>query len=144
MDAAFVQNLAAIGVKLTVEAKPMAELLEIYYSDARDCDMIYLASNFDYVFEPSNAFSVEDAAKGESNRTGIADAKLYELAADMRMTEPGDVLSYCQKWIAFQEYYSEVLPAIPVYSNVYFDFYTPNLQEYYVGSSASWAQGAVS
>ena len=58
----------------------------------------------------------------------------------MRMTEPGDVLSYCQKWIAFQEYYSEVLPAIPVYSNVYFDFYTPNLQEYYVGSSASWAQ----
>lgn len=141
---AFVANLAEIGVALKIEAVPFSDLLKIYYRQtARECDMIYLASNFDYVFEPSNAFSVEDAAKGESNRTGIADAKLYELAADMRMTEPGDVLSYCQKWIAFQEYYSEVLPAIPVYSNVYFDFYTPNLQEYYVGSSASWAQAIV-
>ena len=63
------------------------------------------------------------------NRTGIRDKKLAQLAVDMRKTEPGDVLSYCRKWVAFQERWTEVLPAIPVYSNVYFDFYTTRLEE---------------
>lgn len=143
MDA-FIANLAEIGVALKAEAVPFNDLLKIYYRQTeRDCDMIYLATNFAYVFEPSSTFSVEDAYQGENNRTGIVDEKLYELAVDMRKTEPGDVLSYCQKWVAFQEYYSEVLPTMPVYSNVYFDFYIPNLQEYYVGANVSWAQAIV-
>ena len=141
---AFVANLAEIGIVLKAEAVPFNDLLKAYYRQTeRDCDMIYLATNFNYVFEPSSTFSIEDAYQGENNRTGIVDKKLYELAVDMRKTEPGDVLSYCQKWVAFQEYYSEVLPTVPVYSNVYFDFYTPNLQEYYVGANASWAQAIV-
>lgn len=143
MDA-FIANLAEVGIKLTVEALPFTDLLEIYYRQVeRECDVIYLATNFAYVFEPSSTFSVEDAYQGENNRTGIVDEKLYELAVDMRKTEPGDVLTYCQKWVAFQEYYSEVLPTMPVYSNVYFDFYSPNLQEYYVGANVSWAQAVV-
>ena len=32
-----------------------------------------------------------------------------------------------------------VLPMIPVYSNVYFDFYTAHLQNYDVTESISWA-----
>lgn len=141
---AFIGNLAEIGVGLKAEAVPFNELLKVYYRQTeRECDMMYLASNFAYVFDPSVTFSVEDAYQGENNRTGIVDEKLYELAEDMRKTEPGDVLTYCQKWVAFQEYYSEVLPTVPVYSNVYFDFYTPNLQEYYVGANVSWAQAIV-
>lgn len=140
----FIANLAEIGIVLKAEAVPFNELLEIYYRQTeRDCDMIYLATNFAYVFEPSSTFSVEDAYQGANNRTGIVDEKLYELAVDMRKTEPGDVLTYCQKWVAFQEYYTEVLPTMPVYSNVYFDFYSPNLQEYYVSANVSWAQAIV-
>ena len=61
----------------------------------------------------------------------------------MRKTEPGDVLSYCQKWVAFQERWTEVLPAIPVYSNVYFDFYTTRLQNYRVTENQTWTQAIV-
>lgn len=77
------------------------------------------------------------------NRTGIRDKKLSQLAVDMRKTEPGDVLSYCQKWVAFQERWTEVLPAIPVYSNVYFDFYTTCLQNYRVTENQTWTQAIV-
>ena len=77
------------------------------------------------------------------NRTGIRDKKLAQLAVDMRKTEPGDVLSYCQKWVAFQEHWTEVLPAIPVYSNVYFDFYTTRLQNYRVTENQTWTQAIV-
>lgn len=140
----FAQNLAAIGVKLTVEAKPFDELLRVYYrQQERDCDMIYLATNFANVFEPSATFSPDDAYQGTDNRTGIADETLYQLAVAMRQTEAGQVPEYCQKWVAFQERWTEVLPAIPVYSNVYFDFYTPTLHNYNAGASVSWAQAIV-
>lgn len=110
-----------------------AKLLDIYYRRVeRDCDMIYLATNFGTVFDPSMTYSTDAAYVKTVNRTGIRDKKLYQLAVDMRKTEPGDVLSYCQKWVAFQERWTEVLPAIPVYSNMYFDFYTTRLQNYRV------------
>ena len=144
LETALADNLAQVGVALTVEAVPMPELLERYYRTAeRDCDMIYLATNFSYVFEPSNAVNPDDAYQGAFNRTGIADEALYDLAVDMARTEPGDVLSYCQKWVAFQERWAEVLPAIPVYSNTYYDFYTSALQGYDIGANVTWSQAIV-
>ena len=144
LESALVENLASVGVKLELEATPFDALLRLYYrQDARACDMIYLASNFASVFEPSATFNPADAESGVNNTTGIADEALYALAVDMRQTEPGDVLSYCQKWVAFQEAWAELLPIIPVYSNVYFDFYTPTLHNYNVGASTSWAEAIV-
>ncbi len=144
LDATLIANLAQVGIKLTVEAKPTVELLDIYYRNvARECDMIYLASNFETVFEPSAVFNPDEAYVGSTNRTGITDPELYNLAVAMRQTEPGDVLTYCQKWISFQERWAEVLPAIPVYSNVYFDFYTLTLQNYNVSENMTWSQAIV-
>ncbi len=140
----FVDNLAKVGIRLTVEAKPMTELLEIYYRQSeRDVDMIYLATNFNTVFDPSETFDPDDAYQGVNNRTGIADEALYEAAVAMRRTEPGDVLSYVKAWITFQERFTEVLPTIPVYSNTYYDVYTSNLLNYDVTSNVSWAQAIV-
>ena len=48
-----------------------------------------------------------------------------------------------QKWITFQERLSELLPIIPVYSNVYFDFYTRELDEYWIEEYPSWAKAIV-
>ena len=144
LNATLAENLAAIGVRLTVKAVPMNELLDIYYRRvARDCDMIYLATNFGTVFDPSTTYSTDEAYVKTVNRTGIRDKKLAQLAVDMRKTEPGDVLSYCRKWVAFQERWTEVLPAIPVYSNVYFDFYTTRLQNYRVTENQTWTQAIV-
>lgn len=144
LPATFVDNLAQVGIKLTVEPVSMVELLEIYYRNVeRDADMIYLATNFHYVYEPSSTFNPDDAYQGDSNRTGITDQVLYDLAVDMRQTESGNVLEYCQKWLAFQQRYAEVLPTIPVYSNVYFDFYSSTLHDYDVTANLTWTQAIV-
>lgn len=144
LQATFVDNLAQVGIKLTVTPVPMTELLRQYYRQTeRECDMIYLATNFDVVFDPTLNFVPADGDVVGSNYQAINDPKLYELAKDMSMTEPGDVLTYCQKWVAFQEYWAEALPAIPVYSNAYFDFYTNTLQNYMISSSGTWSQAIV-
>ena len=144
LQTALVDHLAQAGVLLTVEPVAMNELLQIYYRQAeRDCDMIYLATNFNTVFDPSSTFDPSDAYQGVNNRTAIADEELYQLAVDMRRTEPENTLEYCQKWVAFQERFAEVLPAIPIYSNVYFDFYTDTLHDYNVSAQLTWAQAIV-
>lgn len=140
----FIDNLASVGIALSLEAKPMPELLEIFYrQQERDCDMIYVATNFGILFDPSQTFSPDPDYQGVANRTGIADEELYQAAVDMRKVEPGETLEYCQKWILFQERYAEVLPSIPVYSNVYFDFYTAHLNEYNVAEDISWSEAIV-
>ena len=137
-------NLDQVGIKFKMEPLDMTVLMKKYYRQAeRDCDMMYLATNFDEVFDPTLNFVPADGEFVGSNYQAINDEKLYELAKDMRMTEPGDVLTYCQKWVAFQEYWAEVLPTIPVYSNAYFDFYTNTLQNYLISSNATWSQAIV-
>ena len=44
------------------------------------------------------------------------------------------------KWISFQERYNEVLPAIPIYSNIYYDFYSNYLQNYNITNNVTWSQ----
>lgn len=139
----FAENLAGIGVRLMIEPVPMEKLLRLYYrQDQRDCDMIYLATNFYRIFDPSDTFDPADV-NGLDNMTGIKDETLYQLAVDMRKTEPDDVGGYMRKWVEFQKCWTEVLPAIPVYSNAYFDLYTSILQNYTVSASTDWTQAIV-
>lgn len=138
------ENLKQAGIKLNAKPVEFTELLKEYYRQTnRTSDMIYLATNFAEVFDPSETFSVEDADIGYTNRTGIADEKLYALAADMAHTHPTELITYLEKWVDFQEYWTEVLPAMPLYSNVYFDFYTAELEDYNINGSPSWASAIV-
>ena len=143
-DELFVQHLAEAGIAVTVEAKPMTELLDVYYRNVeRDCDMIYLATNFATVFDPSYTYNPDDAYQGVSNRSAIVDEELFRRTVDMRMTEPGDVLGYVTRWVRFQERWTEVLPTLPVYTNVYFDFYTDWLHDYTTTSGLTWSEAII-
>lgn len=140
----FVDNLPQIGVKVTLIPTNMTDLLQIHYRQVdRDVDMIFLATNFTVIFDPSQTYSPEDYATSVYNTSAINDPELYERAVDMRMTEPDDLLGYCTKWVAFQERWTEVLPAIPIYSNAYFDFYTANLHEYVINENVTWTQAII-
>ena len=151
LDENFINNLKEAGIALSIEPVPMDDLLDIIYrrtGEERGCDMIYLATNFKVNFDPSLTF-LTDASAGEGtainiyNTTSIQDQELYDLAVNMRRTEPGKILEYCEKWVAFEERFAEVLPMIPVYSNVYFDFYPTVLQNYNIEAFVSWGQAIV-
>ena len=138
----FIDNLNRCGIALTVVEAPMDELLQAYYRETeRTTDLIYLATNFHIAYDPSITYSTDDEALHLLwNNTYSDDKELYQRAVDMRKTEPGDIFTYMEKWIAFQERYNEVLPSIPIYSNIYFDFYTNQLQNYFVTAHVTWSQ----
>ncbi len=144
LETEFVQSLAAVGIDLTVEAWSYTDLLRVYYrEEPRDVDMIFLASNFGTVFEPSDLFNPAPEAQGYENRTGIADMELYELAVALRRTAPGANTAYAEKWLHMQQRFAEVLPVLPIASNVYYDLYTPALTGYDVVSAQTWAEAII-
>ena len=138
----FLDYLAEAGIRVTLVPEDMEELLKAYYNEKeRTTDMIYLATNFHVVVDPSITYSM-DTTVGHKvwNNTWSDDEELWNRAVDMRKTEPGDIYGYMVKWIAFQERYNEVLPAIPLYTNIYFDFYTGQLQNYFITAHVTWSQ----
>lgn len=140
LQSCLVDNLKTVGIRLILEAVPMQELLTRWYKQGeRSDDMFYLASNFDTVFDPSVHFSSD----GAWSYTNLVDEELYKAAVSMRTTEPGDVLTYMRRWVIFEERFNTILPMIPVYSNLYFDFYRDDLQGYYITQNTSWGQAVV-
>ena len=76
--------------------------------------------------------------QGVVNTSGIVDDELVRAAFEMRSTAPGDLLTFEQHWLAMQVRYNELLPTMPIYSNVYFDFHTDRLQNYQPSEASSW------
>ena len=135
-------NLAEVGIKVTLVPEDMEELLKSYYREKeRTTDMIYLATNFHVIVDPAITYSTDPTPTHEIwNNTYSDDEDLWYRAVNMRKTDPKDVYNYVAKWISFQERYNEVLPTIPIYSNIYFDFYTSQLQNYWITAHVTWTQ----
>lgn len=129
-----------IGIQLTITEMPFTQVLNQYYRlEEREYDMFFLATNFADVFDPTRIVSSAESDQGVNNTTGIADEKLYQLAVDMARVKPLEFVTYLEKWQAFQEYYNEVLPTVPIYSDVYADFIGPRLTNFHITDYANWA-----
>ena len=144
MQEYFIPNLAKVGIKVTMEGIPMVDVLSTWYDQVnRDGDMIYLATNFDVVFDPVVNFLEDEGGNHTWNYTNDYDELLYQRALDMRETEPYDLLGYMKKWILFQEEFTEEVPILPIYSNNYYDFFTTDLKNYNVPAYIGWTQAIV-
>ena len=132
------------GYVLSLTAIPMEDLLKQYHNVLpREFDLMFLALNFDIMFDPSSDFVEREGEEPMWTETQFADQELYDLTVDMRKTEPGALLEYCQKWLKYQQRLAETMPLLPLYSNVYFDFYARVLRDYFVAANVTWTQAIV-
>lgn len=134
------QTLPQLGVEFIVDEIPFTQMLSDYYREdgKREYQMNFMATNFVSNFDPYYTFAANEEVEGAINISGIRDERLIELAWDMHATEPMDYLDYMQKWLLFQERFNEILPTLPIYSNIYFDFYSNWLQNYSPNAYYSW------
>lgn len=132
--------LVPLGVKINVHEIPFAEVLNDYLREKgmRKYDMSFLAYNFNSIFDPLVEMASEDEYPGSQNASGLVDSEIVDLCWDLHLTAPGDNMTFLKRWIAFEERYNEILPSIPLYSNVYYDFFIKELQNYNPGGDANW------
>ncbi len=143
----FIQNLSQVGIDVQLVRLSMKDLARAYM-DGSGYDMIYIGDNFSVIFniyfvQPTvDPATVDSKASVESSLT-LAREELYEMALDMVHTENADIAAFENKWIALQKRISETLTVLPVYSNVYFDFYERELHGYDVFGASSWADAII-
>ncbi len=140
----FVPYLKEAGIRLTLVPMEMNDLLHAYHDrNIEDIDIFYLGDDFNIEFDPQLFFLAGDPEAPAEDTLAWAHTQMAEYARLMCETEPSDALGFVQKWITFQEQLSDLLPLIPVYSNVYYDFYTGDLMNYDIIQYITWGDAIV-
>ncbi|MGI6236935.1 MAG: ABC transporter substrate-binding protein [Candidatus Excrementavichristensenella sp.] len=138
------RNLEQIGGGIVAEEMPMTEALAQHYrQDQRNFDLLFIGTNFVYFFDPSNTYRLGEAYQGTINTSGLQDAKLAALASAVTKVPSMDREAFLEGWLRFQVYWAEVLPMIPLYSNIYYDLYTPDLSDYYPERYWNWGTAII-
>ena len=133
------ENVGRIGGEIISEELSLAQALAQYYrQEERKFDLLFLGSNFVYFFDPSNTYRVGKEYQGTINTSGLQDKKLAALAKAVTHVHSKDREAFLKGWLDFQIYWAEVLPMIPLYSNTYYDLYTPDLSDYYPENYWNW------
>ena len=139
------QNLGPIlmdlGVGFETEYVTYDKLLDSYYrKEDRAFNLMFLASNFSFAYDPYQTFSDTFEGNGVKNPYGVYDQELFELALEMHETDPRNVAEFVSIWERFAVRYAEILPTIPIYSNTYYDFVSSDIEGYAPDANVSWAR----
>ena len=133
-------DVAAAGMQINQNIMTFTELLNYLYRDASQGDqykiptygMFNLASNFTPIYDMAYSFTTDPDMVAEGwNDTYMFDEKLDKLTMDMVYgVEPGDTAKYLELWTEYILRWNELLPEVPLYSNVYYTVYADFLKGY--------------
>ncbi len=138
------EGFKALGMGLTIDRMEMREVVSRYFRQMdRGYDLFFLGTNFSGIFDPYMMYHTDDAYQGTYNTTGIKDEHLLELATKMREVPAGSQNAYYEAWLAFQKYWAQVQPQVPLYSNNYFDAFAPGLSNYKPGNYPDWPSALI-
>lgn len=101
-------------------------------TDAREYHMVNLGTGFNPgLYEPYYDVSVEYWGwDGGANISYLYDADLLEAAKDMKFAADDD--EYLDAWQRYQYRFNQLLPSLPLYSDMYHAFFTTKLSDYEV------------
>lgn len=142
-------DVAAAGIQINQTVMTFTELLNYLYRDSSvdakygvpTYGMFNLATNFTPAYDLSTTYTTDpDMVKAGYNNNYLLDEKLESLAKAMVLTEPTDRDGFKQKFVEFVARWNELLPDIPLYSNMYHDFYNEKLKNYNINSLVDISQ----
>ena len=116
------------GMLISQTVMPFDEMYTLHYQNPEEdyYSMFNLATNFTPVYDQKNSYTI-----GHPNNLLRTDSEeLMRLAADMVQTEPGDDDAFLERWLLFVEEWNEYLPALPLYTGSYCDFFSVRLENY--------------
>ncbi len=130
-------DVAAAGMKIEQTILTWEELLNYLYRDASKGDkygvptfhLYNLASGFTPVYDRQFEYTLDEEliALGY-NSNFIRDQELYDLAKNMVLTNDDD--EFKQNFVDFIARWNYLLPDVPLYSNIYHDFYNDKLKDW--------------
>lgn len=133
------QQTADAGMVIEQTVMSFTDLLNYMYRDASvdakygvpTYGMFNLATGFTQLYSQAYEMSMKDEYMGTYNNNFIQDEKLATLAWDMVYgVEAGDDATYLDMWQQFMDRWNELLPDVPLYSNIYYTVHADWLEGY--------------
>ena len=142
-------DVAAAGMKINQTVMTFGDLLNYMYRDGTvdpkydvpTFSMYNLATNYTPVYDLSTTYTTDpDMVKAGYNTNFLFDEKLEASAKAMVLLAPEDKDIFKAKFVEFVTRWNELLPDLPLYSNIYFDFYNAKLTNYNINSLVDTTQ----
>lgn len=143
------ENVANIGMEITQATVTFDELLLYMYRDVSSgakygvptYGMYNLATNFTAAYDQSFRFATKEPEYTQYNENCIKDDVLDKASMDMVYgVEFGDKEAYLANWVKFIERWNELLPEIPLYSNIYYSVYNAKIKNFNEGALWDFTQ----
>ena len=138
--------LEEAGIGLTLVDQDIWTLAETYRRDSiEDCDLVFVGENFTDRFRLNGGYRQFEENENPEDDTPLEDLnqELDVMSMEVYRTEQTDLESFARKWLRLQMRVAETVPVIPVYSNVYFDFFETTLHDYHVENYLGWGNAIV-
>lgn len=128
------------GIKINRTEMTFPELLNFYSRDGSQdpkyavptYHMYNLASNYSSsIYDLQKSYTTNpDEIKQGYNVNFLIDEKLEKLAIDMVVRDGADREGFKKGFVDFISYWNELLPDLPLYSNIIHDFFNAKLKDY--------------
>ena len=121
--------LEELGMTINQTVMPYSELMVEHYCNFDEdlYNMYNMATNFSSpVYDPKLSYEVG----GSENYSHTANEELALLAEELTKCEPEEKDKFLNNFAAFQKEWNDYLPALPLYSNQYFDFFSNRVEKY--------------
>ena len=137
------ETMAEAGIELQATTTDFATLQNgILHAGDTMYNMYNLATGFATANSPWYYFSSDEAWMGNYNTNWIADEELNDAVVPLKSIPYEDSEAWLEAWQNFIKVWNEKLPNIPLYSDEYYDFYSPRVQGW--ENTATWGwQNAV-
>lgn len=145
-------DVAAAGFKINQTVMTFPELLN-YYSRNKSVDAKYgvptynmynLAVTFTPQYDLTTTYTTDPTAlEGGSNPNFLIDKKLEDMAKAMVKRDGTDREGFKKDFVTFVTYWNELLPDMPLYSNIIHDFYTDKLKNYNANALVNISQAVL-
>lgn len=137
-------DLAAAGIQINQTTMTFTELLNWMYRDgSQDAKygvptyhMFNLATNYTPQYDRSMDYTTDpDEVAAGYNTNFIFDEELEKFAREMVLVDPEDREGFRTRFVEFIDRWNYLLPDLPLYSNIYHDFYSEKLENYDMNSN---------
>jgi len=142
----FLRNTPLAGIQYNFEYPDWDTILDQFYfgfllpDEERHFSTFSMGTGFNVPFDPYTASWHSDFLDDWSNSNNLSDPELDDLIIALIRTEPGDNATYLERWFDYVVRWNYLLPALPLYSNEYFDLFNDRVQGVNTTPFASWYQ----
>ena len=135
-------NAKLAGMQYIFKPVDFATMLNHYYSpnvnDKEAPTVFNMGNGFAIPNDPYYAYHSSQIGTGD-NRQRVNDPELDKILETMRNVTPDNKEAWLDGWLAFQLWYNENMPAVPLYANEYYDVFTNRVQGVHTTPMHDWS-----